>query len=176
VGLTLVQRIADLHGGTAAAASAGPGRGSTFTVRPPAIPAPAAPVTPALAMSGGSPARRVLVVEDNADARDMLHHLLNIAGHDVLEAADGPSGLEILLRERPDVALVDVGLPGFDGYELARRVRAGGDSSVYLVALTGYGQPDDRRQSMEAGFDAHLVKPVAPEALLRIVQGAAPGR
>jgi two-component system, sensor histidine kinase len=114
-------------------------------------------------------------VEDNPDGREMLHHLLKMAGHEVLEAVDGPSGLEATLRQRPDVALVDVGLPGLDGYELARRVRATGDASIYLVALTGYGQPDDRRQAMEAGFDAHLVKPVNPEALLATIHAAVPG-
>jgi CheY-like chemotaxis protein len=92
----------------------------------------------------------------------------------VTEATDGPGGLEAALRERPDIALVDVGLPGFDGYELARRLRAA-DAGVYLVALTGYGQPDDRRQAMEAGFDAHLVKPVSPDALLATIHAGAPG-
>jgi CheY-like chemotaxis protein len=114
--------------------------------------------------------RRILVVEDNTDAREMLRHLLNLAGHEVHEAADGPAGLEAALRLRPDIALVDVGLPGFDGYQLARRVRGSGGPSIYLVALTGYGQPDDRRQAMEAGFDAHLVKPVNPDALLAAIQ------
>ncbi|HWN12360.1 MAG TPA: response regulator, partial [Candidatus Dormibacteraeota bacterium] len=129
---------------------------------------------PVAAARNGAP-RRILVVEDNGDAREMLRHLLRLAGHEVLEAVDGPAGLEATLRARPDVALVDVGLPGFDGYELARRVRATGDSSIYLVALTGYGQPDDRRQAMESGFDAHLVKPVNPEALLAAIHAGAPG-
>jgi CheY-like chemotaxis protein len=102
----------------------------------------------------------------------MLRHLLNLAGHEVHEAADGPGGLEAALRLRPDIALVDVGLPGFDGYQLARDVRGSAGASVYLVALTGYGQPDDRRQAMEAGFDAHLVKPVNPDALLAAIQMA----
>jgi CheY-like chemotaxis protein len=114
-------------------------------------------------------------VEDNTDAREMLRHLLHLAGHDVHEAADGPGGLEAALRLRPDVALVDVGLPGFDGYQLARRVRGSTGPSIYLVALTGYGQPDDRRQAMEAGFDAHLVKPVNPEALLAAIHTAVSG-
>ena len=111
-------------------------------------------------------------MEDNVDAREMLRHLLNLAGHEVHEAADGPTGLEAALRLRPDVALVDVGLPGFDGYQLARRVRGSPGPFIYLVALTGYGQPDDRRHAMEAGFDAHLVKPVNPDALLAAIHTA----
>jgi signal transduction histidine kinase len=175
LGLTLVRRITELHGGSVQAASEGPGHGSTFTVRLPAIPTAAAPAPPAPIAPAGVTPRRILVVEDNPDGREMLHHLLKMAGHEVLEAVDGPSGLEATLRQRPDVALVDVGLPGLDGYELARRVRATGDASIYLVALTGYGQPDDRRQAMEAGFDAHLVKPVNPEALLATIHAAVPG-
>jgi signal transduction histidine kinase/ActR/RegA family two-component response regulator len=175
LGLTLVRRIAELHGGRVEAASEGPGHGSTFTVYLPAVATPPAPVAPPEAAARNGAPRRILVVEDNDDAREMLHHLLRLAGHEVLEATDGPSGLEATLRARPDVALVDVGLPGFDGYELARRVRATGDSSIYLVALTGYGQPDDRRQAMESGFDAHLVKPVNPEALLAAIHAGAPG-
>jgi CheY-like chemotaxis protein len=175
LGLTLVRRIAELHGGHAHAASEGPGRGSTFTVTLPAIAAPrSVPSAPATPARNGSTARRILVVEDNTDAREMLHHLLRLAGHAVTEAIDGPGGLEAALRERPDIALVDVGLPGFDGYELARRLRAA-DTGIYLVALTGYGQPDDRRQAMESGFAAHLVKPVSPEALLAAIHAGAPG-
>jgi signal transduction histidine kinase/CheY-like chemotaxis protein len=176
LGLTLVRRITELHGGRVEAASEGTGHGSTFTVRLPALatpPAPA-PAASATAPSNGR-ARRILVVEDNTDAREMLRHLLHLAGHDVHEAADGPGGLEAALRLRPDVALVDVGLPGFDGYQLARRVRGSTGPSIYLVALTGYGQPDDRRQAMEAGFDAHLVKPVNPEALLAAIHTAVSG-
>jgi len=176
LGLTLVRRITELHGGRVEAASEGTGHGSTFTVRLPALatpPAPA-PAASATAPSNGR-ARRILVVEDNTDAREMLRHLLHLAGHDVHEAADGPGGLEAALRLRSDVALVDVGLPGFDGYQLARRVRGSTGPSIYLVALTGYGQPDDRRQAMEAGFDAHLVKPVNPEALLAAIHTAVSG-
>jgi len=172
LGLTLVRRITELHGGRVEAASEGAGHGSTFTVRLPALPAPPAPAPgPVMAAFNGK-SRRILVVEDNTDAREMLRHLLNLAGHEVHEAADGPAGLEAALRLRPDITLVDVGLPGFDGYQLARRVRGSGGPSIYLVALTGYGQPDDRRQAMEAGFDAHLVKPVNPDALLAAIQTA----
>ncbi len=173
LGLTLVRRITELHGGSVEAASPGAGHGSTFTVRLPALAAPAAPAprSGAATLSDGK-SRRILVVEDNTDAREMLRHLLNLAGHEVHEAPDGPAGLEAALRLRPDIALVDVGLPGFDGYQLARLVRGSAGPSIYLVALTGYGQPDDRRQAHQAGFDAHLVKPVNPEALLAVIQNA----
>jgi signal transduction histidine kinase len=168
LGLTLVRRIAELHGGSVDAVSDGPGRGSEFVVRLPALPAPAA------AVDGAPPARipspqRILIVEDNADAREMLRCALELRGHEVHEATDGPVGLEALVRLRPSVALIDVGLPGFDGYQLARRARAEIGASVYLVALTGYGQPEDRRQALEAGFDAHLVKPVQPDRLLAAI-------
>jgi signal transduction histidine kinase/ActR/RegA family two-component response regulator len=172
LGLTLVRRITELHGGSVDAASAGTGHGSTFTVRLPALAAPPDAPPAAVAARPNGKTRRILVVEDNVDAREMLRHLLNLAGHEVHEAADGPTGLEAALRLRPDVALVDVGLPGFDGYQLARRVRGSPGPFIYLVALTGYGQPDDRRHAMEAGFDAHLVKPVNPDALLAAIHTA----
>jgi CheY-like chemotaxis protein len=113
-------------------------------------------------------------VEDNRDSREMLRFLLELSGHEVHEASDGPGGLDALRRLRPDVALVDVGLPGFDGYELAKRAREAGDT-VCLVALTGYGLPDDHRRSREAGFDGHLVKPVAAAALAAVI-GTTPNR
>jgi len=103
---------------------------------------------------------------DAVYAREMLRIVLELAGHEVHEAVDGPSGLARALDLRPDIALVDIGLPGFDGLEMARRVRDAVGASIHLVALTGYGQPDDRRQALGAGFDAHLVKPVHPPALL----------
>jgi signal transduction histidine kinase/CheY-like chemotaxis protein len=164
LGLTLVRRIIELHGGTIEAASEGAGRGSTFTIRVPAIAAaPVAPPPPGPDANGGR--RRVVIVEDNVDAREMLRLALELSGHEVHEADDGPSGLATILRLRPDVALVDVGLPEFDGYEVARQIRKTAGTTIRLIALTGYGQPDDRRQALEAGFDAHLVKPVEPEIL-----------
>lgn len=119
--------------------------------------------------------RRIVIVEDSGDSREMLRYLLEHAGHAVHEAADGPSGLRIILELRPDIALVDVGLPGLDGYEVARRVRADeAGRAVRLVALTGYGLPDDLRRSEGAGFDAHLVKPVDPTRLAAIIREAKP--
>jgi CheY-like chemotaxis protein len=113
--------------------------------------------------------RLILLIEDHADARDALRVLLELEGHTVEVAAAGPEGLEIALVKRPEVALVDIGLPGVDGYEVARRMRALGLEGTVLIALTGYSQPEDRRRAAEAGFDAHLVKPVDPAELTRLL-------
>lgn len=109
--------------------------------------------------------RFILIVEDNDDARDALRMLLELDGHVVEAAAEGMQALEIARGKDPDVALVDIGLPGIDGYEVARRIRASGTRRPLLIALTGYGQPEDRRRATEAGFDSMLVKPVDPSAL-----------
>ena len=164
VGLTLVRRLVELHGGHVRAESDGPGRGSVFTVRLPRV-SPPAPDAPAVRDTPVS-ARSVLVVEDNDDAREMLRYLLKLGGHEVHEAADGMAAVEAALDLRPDVAIVDVGLPGLDGYEVARRLRlAPGGDRFMLIALTGYGQPEDRARAAQAGFDAFLVKPVDLEQL-----------
>jgi two-component system, sensor histidine kinase len=110
--------------------------------------------------------RRVLLVEDNRDIVELIQMQLEMWGHEVSTAADGPSGLQEALRLRPDVALVDVGLPGMDGYDVARQIRsAEGGDRIRLVAMTGYGRPEDRDRALAAGFDAHLVKPVDPRQL-----------
>ncbi len=168
IGLTLVRRLAELHGGRVSAESAGRGHGSTVTVELPQCPAPADAPAAAATPSAPSP-RRIVLVEDSPDSRDMLRFLLEHAGHEVHEAEDGPLGVETILAVRPDIALVDVGLPGFDGYEVALRVRAHVGQGVRLVALTGYGLPEDHRRSQEAGFDAHLVKPVDPARLAALI-------
>ncbi len=172
IGLTLVRRLAELHGGSASAVSEGPGRGSVFTVRLPAIDAPARSAPRVLAASPGT-ARRVLVVEDNADARETLKRLLEYEGHTVRAAADGAAALELLRAEPVDVALVDIGLPGMDGYELARRIRAEIDPQhrLRLAAVTGYGLAEDRRRSAAAGFDAHLIKPIDLASLAALLSG-----
>ena len=116
--------------------------------------------------------RRIVIVEDSQDSREMLRYLLEHAGHEVYEAVDGPSAVESILRIAPDVALVDLGLPGFDGCEVARRVRAAESGrAVQLVAMTGYGQPEDVRRAKAAGFDAHLVKPVDPARVAALIRG-----
>ena len=111
----------------------------------------------------------VLLIEDNADAREALRVLLELDGYDVEVAADGPQGIEVARAKTPAVALVDIGLPGIDGYEVARRLRALPGPRSLLVALTGYSDPDDRRRAEEAGFDAHVVKPVDPDELTRLL-------
>lgn len=161
VGLALSRRLAQLHGGSLTATSAGPGHGSTFTLRIPRASAPereAAPLAPAPA---ATTACRVLLVEDNADGARSLAELLSLAGHEVHVASDGPSGLEAARHLLPDAVVLDVGLPGFDGYELARRLRAESSlAGVLLIALSGWAGRDDRARSSDAGIDHHLVKPV----------------
>lgn len=171
IGLTLVRRLAELHGGSAAADSQGEGRGSVFSVRLPALEPPAATRGRALE-SRRVPARDVLVVEDNDDARETLKRMLELAGHRVRVAVDGLAALDAVQSAVPDVALIDIGLPQMDGYELARRIRAEGHAKrPLLIAITGYGLPEDRNRSREAGFDMHLVKPVDSSTLAEVLAG-----
>jgi signal transduction histidine kinase/ActR/RegA family two-component response regulator len=172
IGLTLVKRLVELHGGSVEAASDGPGRGSVFTVRLMAV-APARPADTLRERTGDARSRRVLIIEDQPDAREMLKLSLELAGHEVFEAATGPRGIEMMASVQPEVAIIDIGLPGCDGYEVARQTRLmphGRD--IYLVALTGYGQPEDRLRAEEAGFGLHLVKPVEPDELAGLVASA----
>jgi CheY-like chemotaxis protein/anti-sigma regulatory factor (Ser/Thr protein kinase) len=164
VGLTIVRRIVEMHGGSVQARSEGVGRGSVFTVRLPSTTVPGAVATPRAAAVRAAAAQRILLIEDNADARESLRMVLENAGHDLLEAADGESGVERAISQRPQLALVDIGLPGIDGCEVAKRIRSV-DPSIRLVALTGYGRDEDLAASRAAGFDAHLVKPVSVEQL-----------
>jgi CheY-like chemotaxis protein len=175
IGLTLVKRLVELHGGRVQAHSDGPGRGSLFVVRLPSIPAPGLDASAPRSRAPATDRRvRVLIVEDNADARESLCALLELDGHEVHQAADGEVGIELALRLHPDVVLVDIGLPRMDGYELARHLRARGAHS-WLVAITGYGRPEDRQRSLEAGFDDHVVKPIDPDGLRRAVLGRESG-
>jgi signal transduction histidine kinase len=171
IGLTLVRRLVELHGGTISVASEGSGKGAEFTVCLPAVDSPAVEmvVTPTIARRNGG--RAILLIEDNDDARESLARLLTLEGHKVFEAPDGLSGVETALRVNPDIALIDIGLPHMDGYEVARTLRARG-SGMTLVALTGYGQPEDERRAHEAGFDAHLVKPADPDRLREVIMTA----
>jgi CheY-like chemotaxis protein len=169
IGLTLVRKLVDLHGGTVTVHSEGLGRGSEVAVRLPVGTPFQAPSEPAIARRG--PPRHILVIEDNPDAREMLRILLEVDGHRVEVAEDGRRGVKMARSSRPEVALVDIGLPGLDGYEVARQMRALLGRQVRLIALTGYGQPEDRRRAAEAGFDAHLIKPVSAEQIEEILEG-----
>lgn len=180
IGLTLVQKLAELHGGTVTAESRGLGHGSSFTVRLPldasvSLPTPTTRISPAaMPVASGT---RVLIVEDNADARETLKGLLEAYGYAVEVAANGEEGLRCLLDLSPDVAIVDIGLPGLDGFEVARRIRAIPEGSgVKLVALTGYSGPDAEQRTAQAGFDLHLVKPVDAATLPDILRTASRGR
>ncbi|BBL76697.1 hybrid sensor histidine kinase/response regulator [Methylomagnum ishizawai] len=165
LGLSLARRLVEMHGGKLRAFSAGPGRGSEFVI---SLPRRAAPAIPS-----GAPPRpeatprhlRLLVVDDNHDAAESLALLLRLDGHEVLLAHDGAQAVPLALAENPEAVLLDIGLPGLDGYEACRRMRAGGLKDTLIVAVTGYGQEEDRRRSREAGFDAHLVKPVDQAAI-----------
>ena len=168
IGLTLVKQLTELHGGRVEAQSAGVGLGTTITVRFPAVGALGADAEPPA--SGGHAKLRILIVEDNDDSREMLRTILELWNHDVREAADGPSAVERANEFGPDVALIDVGLPGLDGYEVCRRLRASpGARTPRLIALTGYGQAQDVERARAAGFDAHLVKPVPPDHLMELL-------
>jgi PAS domain S-box-containing protein len=172
IGLTLVQTLVSLHGGSVRAASEGPGRGSQLVVRlplaPPAQLRPAPPAAAAPRAGAGGPLR-VLVVDDNVDAAKALEQLLRLTGHEVSVAHDGPAALAAAAAAPPDLVLLDIGLPGMDGYAVAARLRAAGHADTALVALTGYGREDDRRRSRDAGFDHHLVKPIGFGQLRRLV-------
>jgi signal transduction histidine kinase/ActR/RegA family two-component response regulator len=168
IGLTLVQRLATMHGGGVTVTSGGRGQGARFTVRLPAIAAPQArPIE--VNAAPADRAHTVLVVEDNADARESLSVALTFEGYRVLEATDGPSALEIVRRERPPLAVLDIGLPRMDGYELARCIRDELGRDIVLIALTGYGAERDAARAADAGFDQHLTKPVDLNELMKVL-------
>src|SRR5581483_2024736 len=162
LGLTIVRTLVEKHGGTVRATSAGPGRGSEFVVRLPYARVPDAPNAAAAAepIVEEPRAERILVVDDNEDAAEMLQGALEHLGYTVDVATDGPAALERARAFKPDIALLDIGLPVMDGYEVAQRLRAELANGIRLIAVTGYGQEHDRRRSFEAGFASHLVKPI----------------
>jgi signal transduction histidine kinase/DNA-binding response OmpR family regulator len=171
IGLTLARRLIELHGGRISAHSSGPGSGSEFIVRLPALASPVQTPQPANGWhreSDRSPTTlRTLIIDDNVDGAESLAVLLQALGLDVRTAYDGPTGLAAAANFKPDAVLLDIGLPRMDGYEVARQFRLGTEGDrLLLIALSGYGQEDDRRRSEQAGFDHHLVKPVSPDALL----------
>jgi signal transduction histidine kinase len=174
IGLSLVKNLVEMHRGSVGAVSAGLGKGSTFMVRLPAVsaePAALAPLKADSAVVTAAESLRVLVVDDSPDAAESLAKLLRLAGHEVLVAHDGQRALEIAAADRPTVMLLDIGLPGMDGYEVCRRMRQQGFSKARIIAVTGYGQDRDRQRSREAGFDSHAIKPVDPSELMKLVTG-----
>jgi CheY-like chemotaxis protein len=175
VGLTLVQRLVQLHGGDVVASSAGAGQGSQFRVLLPCLGEDDASAV--VEHEGGQlPAaavpRRILVVDDNVDVVETTTMLLSLSGHQVRSAKDGLQALHVASEFRPDVVLLDIGLPLMDGYEVARRLRQTPQTAgALLIALTGYGQQGDRQRGKDAGFDGHMLKPVDPHALARLIDG-----
>ena len=177
IGLTLAKRLVELHGGVITVRSDGRDRGSEFTVILPVAAHPASAATLPEAATDEVPfAQRILVVDDNRDAAETLARLLGLLGMEVEVAHDGIAAMEALPRFRPDILLLDLGMPKLDGYETARRMRETDEGRrVFLVALTGWGQEEDRRRSFEAGFDEHMTKPVQKSALQQILVRARAG-
>jgi len=167
LGLALVKGLVVLHGGTVAATSAGSGQGAEFSVTLPLAAEP--PGAQALVATPQTPRHRILVIDDNEDAADSLRTMLVLSGHDVWVAHDGPSGVALAKKCRPEIIVCDIGLPGVDGYQVARAIREDTDlRSTYLVMLSGYGRPDDLQRGLQAGFDAHVVKPGSLEEFERV--------
>jgi CheY-like chemotaxis protein len=170
IGLTLVSRLVQMHGGSVEARSEGPGKGSEFIVRLPVSTAeagmPAQPCDDQAAIAG----RKILIVDDNRDSATSLAALLQMSGNTTREAYDGLEAFEVAGRFRPEVVLLDIGLPKLNGYEVAQRIR-GQDwgQSMFLIAVTGWGQDEDRQRSSEVGLNLHMVKPVEPAALEKLL-------
>jgi CheY-like chemotaxis protein len=173
VGLSLVRRLVELHGGRVTASSE-QGRGSEFSVCLPVLAETSTAMPPGAPSNNGRPksttARRILVADDNRDSADSLAMLLSVTGNDVGTAYDGIEALDAAERLRPDVVLLDIGMPRLNGYDTCRRIRAEAwGKGMVLIALTGWGQEQDKRRTEDAGFDAHVVKPVDPSALLALL-------
>ncbi|HEX7026419.1 MAG TPA: response regulator, partial [Gammaproteobacteria bacterium] len=171
IGLTLVKVLAEMHDGSIEAKSEGPGQGSEFTLRLPLGEKPQArPVAAAPAISAAGSSHRVLVVDDNRDSAETLAQLLEIMNHQVQTAHDGPAAIKAAIAFRPDVILLDIGLPGLSGYEVARRLRQEPElKQILLIAVSGYCQEEDRQRSRKAGFDHHLAKPIDHQTLIALL-------
>jgi len=180
IGLTLVKRLIEMHGGTVDVQSRGRNLGTTFRVRLPALPESAAAANGKMDGSQYLPStmkRRILVVDDNADALDSLSRIVSLMGNEVRRATDGLEALDVGRTFLPDVVLMDLGMPNLNGYDAARRLRQEPwGRELFLVATTGWGQDEDRRRTTEAGFDRHLVKPIAVDSLRDILDAPAPSR
>jgi CheY-like chemotaxis protein len=177
IGLSLVKGFVELHGGTIEARSAGPRRGSEFTVHLPIVDVPMeSPLRPSRGeIDRNGPKHRILVVDDLRDSAESMATMLGMMGHETYTAYDGLEALQVAAAFQPNIVLLDIGLPKVNGYEVAHHIREqpwGGN--VALVALTGWGQEEDKRRSLEAGFDHHLTKPVAATALEKLLSGLAP--
>ena len=182
IGLALVRRLVEMHGGAVTAQSDGPGRGSEFVIQLPLSIERTESVTDGVGDAVADPSsapglrRRILVADDNADALESLATLLALSGHEVYRAADGLAAFEAAQRYQPEIALLDIGMPQLDGYEVARRIRASPwGERIRLVALTGWGQESDRQRSRDSGFNSHLTKPVDHDLLNRVLEGPAGG-
>jgi PAS domain S-box-containing protein len=169
IGLTLARSLVEMHGGTIGATSPGRDQGSVFTVMLPLLPRQHAGERTAPVQGSSAPARRVLVVDDNRDSADSMAMMIRAMGHEAVAAYDGNAALVAAERHHPHLVLLDLAMPGLDGYQLLQRLCASEAAGTRIVAVTGFGRDDDRRRSAEAGFDEHLVKPVAPAALQRLL-------
>jgi CheY-like chemotaxis protein len=173
IGLNIVRTLVSMHGGSVKVKSDGIDQGSTFTAMLPlSSEHEVAPVRKARADADADiavvPSRRIVIVDDNADIRDLLQIKLKKLGHAVETAGDGDAGLKQITESHPDIAIIDIGMPGMDGYEVAKRVREDVEGEILLIALTGFGQADDRERAAAAGFDEHLTKPIRVEELQQI--------
>ncbi len=173
LGLGLVKRLVELHGGNVRATSPGPGLGSTFEMRLPLVSASVRPSAKSSSANREPKALRAVVVDDAPDLRELVADLLRLRGHEVTVVEDGPSAVSLICKEKPDVALIDIGLPDMDGYEVARRIRSTlTDYRPRLIAMTGYGQASDRASAFAAGFDDHITKPASADKILRALYGS----
>jgi CheY-like chemotaxis protein len=174
IGLSLVQRLIEAHGGSVQAHSEGLGKGSEFVVRLPVFVEESAHLNPGATPGAPSVTARILVVDDNRDSAESLTMFLRLVGNDVHSAYDGLEGVEAAERLKPDVVLLDIGMPGLNGIDACRRIRSQPwGANILVIALTGWAQEEDRRLTAAAGFDAHLVKPIDPADVMKLIAARA---